>query len=358
MMMSFHVEELAHVEDLTEECLSELADYLVQVEDPPQAAATDAYRERLRWKLAEGPFPEPELECGYVIRNGHGKIAGALLIHPRRFRWQNRVLRALGGGAFYADPQAGFQAALAFRRFLRKADFDFYFATSCNPISSAFYNKSGGVPVAGSDVEYLLPIRHGPLVEEAALRRGWGPLAARLVRTASFAARLAPRRFQFGTKLDVQVTRDWQLMAETWESLRDAELLTLERSPAYFEWLYGSAQSDCDLPYVVRSGNRLGWFSLSRSVRGTRQQIRAVAIADWCLPPEVNLAQVLAAVRDITTPEADVLVIRGRCHPALPSPMPGIHQRKLPSATAFVVANKEPATTIAGSLEVAAADGF
>ena len=157
---------------------------------------------------------------------------------------------------------------------------------------------------------------------------------------------------------DVKPTEDWQLLADTWDDLGDPNLLTLERSPEYFRWLYGSKQSDCELPYVVRAGNALGWFSLSRSVRGQRGRIRSVALADWCLPRSVSLARVLATAREITAPQADVIVVPGRCRPTLSAPMPGIRRRRPPSPSAFVISKTHRATTIAGSLQLALADGF
>ena len=111
------------------------------------------------------------------------------------------------------------------RRFLGLAGADFWYANSCNRQSGPLWAKCGAAMVPESDVEYLLPIRLGPLAQELAARKGWpravGSMLRRLwdPRLRRCSTRQRPNR-----RFNVEYCVDLEQLADLAERNRDPAL--------------------------------------------------------------------------------------------------------------------------------------
>jgi hypothetical protein len=298
-----------------------------------------------RWLLDEdNPYRQDGIPAGEILRDGHGVIVGMIGYHPTRFRFGDRYPLGLGAHNFYVDPSARMQGFTLFRRYLNNPRADFCFSTTCNVNSGPLWAKCGAAPLPGSDSEYILVFRHGPVLEELARKRRVPRALALALRAAGPMASLVmgPRRTR--SPLKPQWCDDWDRLAAIADQTRDPKRLTPERSAAVLRCRYqamsrnakSSGAPDGAYSFTTPSG-REGWLSVSVSPRGSHNQIQSMNLLDLVFSPgSVELSEILRAVIELAKPRADVLTIRDRSSWGLRSGLLGFRRRELPAAEAFV----------------------
>src|SRR5262249_2389282 len=217
---------------------------------------------------------------GETLRDPEGKIMGMILGVPRLYRLGAQRLLGLAAGNFFVDASARMQGFFMLRRFLATPGFDFLYANSCNRQSGPLWAKCGAIMVPESDVEYLFPLRLGPIAQELALRKGWPAWTGSILRSLGPMASLvaAPRISR--SRFTVECCTDLELLADIAGRNRNAELLQPDRSAAYLEWVYGSLPAKpgddrIQQIYTFTDGaGQDGWFAVRFDHRGRLEQIK------------------------------------------------------------------------------------
>jgi hypothetical protein len=206
--------------------------------------------------------------------------------------------------------------------------------------------------VPESEVEYLFPIRLGPLLEELAIRKKWHPAVARLARTAGPLATLFGRPRLPKNRLRLEPSKDLDRLAEIAERDRDPAFLQPERSVPYLKWVYGSwveapglGETEDTVIYRFRTPDgHEGWFSIGYAHRGCRKQIRAACLKDVVWPVErMPFTDVIPAIVEVVKPRSDVLSIRGRVGTGLKDRVLGLRKRTLLAPEGFLI-GRNPST--------------
>jgi hypothetical protein len=320
-------------------------------EDPAHTYATG---DDLRW-LTRNPDRREGIPLGETLRAPDGTLVGMILSVPRVYRLGDQQLLGLAAGNFFVDRSARLQGFFMIRRFLSCQGVDFWFANSCNAQSGPLWAKCAAAQTPESDVEYLLPIRLGPLLQEVALRRSWpraavsllgvlGPLATPLI-----AARRPRHGFRF------ERSTDWDRLAAIAERNRNPDLLEPARTAPSLQWAYGevadeSAGASFTPVYQFADGRgREGWFSLRFDRRGRNQQIRSTRLVDITWPYQhMNFLDVLPVVVEIAASRSDVVSIRGQLSLGLREGVLGLRRRSLPAAEGYIVGRFRPTSELVG----------
>jgi len=296
------------------------------------------------------PHRSPGLPMGETIRNPEGKILGMILAVPRMYRLGSQRLLGLAAGNFYVDSSARMQGFFLLRRFLGSHGVDFYYANSCNRQAGPLWAKCGGLMVLESDVEYLFPLKLGPLAEELAIRKEWHPVVAGLLRAAGPLATLvaAPRRPR--NRLTLEQCVDLDRLAEIAERNRNPELLQPERSVPYLNWQYPSVSESPESKEMAHAiyrfadpSGREGWFALRFDRRGRNDQIRCARLIDVVWPfQHMAFTDVLPAMIEVAKDRSDVVSIRGRIGLGLQDRSLGLRRRTLLAPEGFLFSRTPP----------------
>ena len=342
-----------HFQAIDEPDLSEVAVFLREQqeitsrEDPTQARPGS---DNLRW-LLNNPHRREGIPLGETLRSEDGRILGMILAIPRMYRIGDKQSLGLAAGNFYVDSSARMQGFFILRRFLSIKGVDFWYANSCNRQSGPLWAKCGAGQVPESDVEYILPFRLGPIIQELSLRKGWPLPVIRLLGLLGPAATLvsAPRLPKKRFKIDYCV--DLDRLSELSERFRKPDLLQPERSRAYLDWVYGGLpttpgdnQKLATYTFIDNAGVE-GWFSLVFEPRGGLQQIRSARLVDVVWPEtRMSFAEVLPAVTQAARVRSDLLSIRGRVGLGLQDRMMGLRRRTLLAPEGFLL-SRSPSTS-------------
>jgi hypothetical protein len=277
----------------------------------PAHLAADQRVAPLRRRLFDSPFLEPGIPPGFVLRDAAGAMVGSLLLYPWRYAAGEERLLGLGSGAFFVDPAHRTGGFFLFRKYLAARGPDFFWGNSCNPSSAALWRMLKGRALPGSELEHLIVLRPGPILEELLLRKqAPGPVARLAGAVAAGARPLFHRRRSTG---DARPERDYQRLAEVAARHRPPRLITTERSPAYLEWRYGGEERDGELYRFDAPGGGEGWFSVAMQRRGRREQIRGARLLDAVWPRQaIGLDEVVRSALHVIEGRADVLSIRPR----------------------------------------------
>jgi hypothetical protein len=352
---------------IVEESLPEVAAFLFQQqeltsrEDSTQARPAG---DDLRWML-DNPHLRADLPHGLSLWSPDGKIVGMILAVPRLYRLADRRLLGLAAGDFFVDSSARLQGFFMLRRFLSLTGVDFWYANSCNRQSGPLWAKCGAIMVAESDVEYLFPLRLGPIAEELALRKGWPLVSGRLLRGLGPAATLiaAPRipKNRFAVEYCTEIDR----LAEIADRDRNPLYLEPERSAAYLKWVYGSLTSvpgekqDHQVFSFHDNIGREGWFALRHDLRGRLQQIRTARLTDVVWPgDQMEFIDVLPAILEVARPHCDLVSIRGRVGLGLKEGMAALRRRSLLAPEGFVVGQSPASAELAKLADFPFADRY
>lgn len=289
----------------------------------PPAGDSQAIESRvrqLRWRIFDNPWYRPEFEAGQVLRDSAGAIVGVNVQFPVGFRLGDAALVGVCGAGFFVRPEARLQAFFMFRRFLAQPGADFHFATTCNASSEAIWRKLGGRPIPGTDREFLVPLRFGPLAEEAALRRHIPAPLPRLMRAAAAVAspllRRRPRR-----PYVARVCDDLDFLARCADAGRPSDRPAWDRSTRALRWRFfenpaalATRAYRVDLP-----SGAAGWFVLQEKRRGLRGQIRALSLIDFVLPPATHEPARWWATIVAAAAAADLLAVDGGAPTDIPT---------------------------------------
>ena len=295
----------------------------------------------LRWALLDNPVKYSEF--GMLIRSPEGQLIGFCPYCPFHFRFQDRRLLALASIDWFADRSARIQFVYLVKRLLELPGVDFCFSNSSNEQSGPLWEKCGGRPLFGSDVDWLVPLRLGPLVREAFLRRGLIKLAG----PAGVAARLGNwwvrARNTGGVRMRTQPTDDRKLIADLAERYRNRDAIVSDRNLDYLHWAYLAIQAveTRQLYHVVDPLGRDGWFSVSKRFWGLDRRIRMAILLDWAVPPSgFEFADLVRAAARAVSDECDVLAFRLRTDaPGLPR-LPFLKKYKYANPKGYLVPPK------------------
>jgi hypothetical protein len=336
---------------IVEEDLPQVAAFLRQQqemtsrEDQTQARPSG---DDLRWMM-KNPDLQPDHPLGLSLWSGEGKLAGMILSVPRLYRLGERRLLGLAAGDFFVESTARLQGFFMLRRFLGLAGADFWYANSCNRQSGPLWAKCGAAMVPESDVEYLLPIRVGPIAQELAIRKGWPRAVGSMLNALGPAASLVLGRWASTCRMDVEYCVDLEHLASIAERNRNPEYLQPDRSVAYLEWVYGSlpptpSGEQLQQIFTFRDATGLeGWFSIQFDRRGGLGQIRTARLVDvvWS-PARMGFTDVIAAIVKMTESRCDLLSIRGRVGLGLAGGMSGLKRRTLLAPEGYLFSRTPP----------------
>jgi hypothetical protein len=319
-------------------------------------------RAALEWHL-RNPARAPGAEIGHLLRDERGQVVGTHLCLPQRFAWEARTLVGSCSATFFAAPSArrdGPGPSALFLEYLRLRGFDFRFATTCNLNSGAFWERLRATRIPRSEIEYDLPVRLGPLVEEIVLR---GRAGSVLARTAGALASLAQPILDSRRKVDSAETvacTDWDRLARLSAECRDPLRITSVRSAEYLRWRYGEypGRDRIDVRLMTSGARDVGWFALFASSGGRRGQIRSCALMDLVWRREHwDAARALRVVLAGCRQKFDLLTIRPR---SLLGDAPlslGARARRLETPTTYVHGKLGSPAEAADLFDFAGSDG-
>lgn len=320
----------------------------------------NAMRRNLRWRLLENPAARDRDAAGLCVRREDGQVVGALLSFPARFVLGDRILVGLCGSGFFVEPEFRLQGFLLFRRFLAEPGVDFWFATTSNAAAGALWGKLGGKAPAYACHEYFLPLRFGPLVQEALLRRGVAQWLTGPARAAGslLSPWLRPRPATGG--LHLSLCRDWDRLAHLAQRHRDRSSLSALRSAPDLEWRYDKtpARSATRVFLFRDSQGHEGWVSLGESRRGRAKQIRAWMVLDLVHPREqFDLSTVFTALLRQFVDCADLIAIRGPEVVARAALAARARPRSFDGPTIFLISGAGAGQDLSAAAEFFPADG-
>lgn len=351
---------------ITEDNLAEVAAFLFQQQEATSREDRTQARpagDNLRWLLAN-PHQSPDLPLGLMLSTTEGKMAGMILSVPRLYWLGEERLLGLAAGDFFVDSSARLQGFFLLRRFLATGGVAFWYANSCNRQSGPLWAKCGAAMVPESDVEYLLPIRHGPLAEELVLRKNWpaaiGTILGRLGPLADLV--VGPRTSRH---FKVEYCTDLDRLAAIAGRCRDPKYLQPDRSEPYLTWLYGSlpavATSDqTKTLHTFRTAAGLeGWFAVQHDRRGHREQIRTTRLVDVVWPSDqLAFTDILPAILEVALPRSDLISIRGRVGLGLNHRVAGLRRRHLLAPEGYLVSRNPPTAELVERADFPFADRY
>jgi len=302
-----------------------------------------------RWLLDEdNPARSAGIPAGEVIRNDQGRVVGMIGCHPVFFRLGDRHLLGLGAHNFFVDPWARMQGFILFRRYLNNPKADFCYSTTCSPNVGPLWSKCGAAQLPGSDSEFVRVLRHGPALQEMAIKRGVGRALAATLFLAGPLVDLAMGPHRRRRRLKPEWCDDWERLAAIAEQNRDPSRLTPERSVAVLRHRYAAMaknpRSAGSLEGAYRftaSSGREGWLSVTETLRGCTGQIRSLNLVDVVLPRgSMEFSDILRAVIDLAGSRSDFLSIRDRSAWGLGHGLLGLRRRTLSAPEAFVFSSE------------------
>lgn len=253
---------------------------------PELAAALTA---RMRWLLADNPANLAGVPWGWLLRDEHASVVGAMTCTPLRVacgEWSGTALMSAKWFVNQAHRGAGLGL---FLRYLKLGRSHPLIATTAGPQSVPLWEKFGGFEISDSDHECVGALRVGPLAEEVIQRRVRSRPVARLCGALGAvipAGLRSARRAGAGVTLDRLASAD-QVTAM---GLRGPEgVISTVRDRAFLHWRHFSGPDAAPSPgahagrevlaCTLPSGSRAVVITqLSR--RGYRMQTRTLSVLD------------------------------------------------------------------------------
>ena len=324
-----------------------IAEFLAVQRADEQGAAPDVEGAllRLRWQALEKPAPRLKGGFGYSIEDSEGRVAGTHLAFPQQFKLGDHQLVGLVSGDLRARDDVSVQSSAMFFAFLRMKGVDFHYATTANRFAAAYWEQQKSHAVEGSDYQFIVPLRAGPLLEELRLQ-GRLPLPPALLKPLGVAASglmKVGRTLSRGASskgLRVEVCEDLEKLSALAEAGRDPTRLTTERSVPYLRWRY----LDCAKPelnellHLQDSAGNEGFAATRRVSGGLGHQIDTVQIQDLVWPRRaMNPAAALEGLVQRYAGQADVVRFKGRASLAVAALAAGFRRRDFESPTSYVI---------------------
>ena len=253
-----------------------------------------------------------------IVRNASSEVVGMLCYSPRYYRLGEGRFLGLGAHNFYVDTAARMQAFILFKRYMSHRAADFCYSTTCNANSGPLWKKMGASELPNSDAEFLIPLRAGPLLEEAAIMKGLPAFVRKSCRPLGSLADVVLQPRKRRGRLKVERALDWERLAAIAETNRDPSRLTPERDVTMLRVLHervsGLAVSSGATSGVYRftnSSGREGWFALRERPRGRSGGIHCVVLFDLVWPRDsIEIADILNAIVEVVGRRADILSVR------------------------------------------------
>ena len=357
MRFEIKVIEKGDVENVVRFSEAELSKSLgISVGDPPpDGSLSDVDIKRT---LLEHPSRREGDALGYMLVGGDGQILGSFFLHRRRFKADGKEYAGLGMGTFYVSRKARMGGFFLFKKYVSIGNVDFLFCTTSNLAAGRLWAAFGGVPVPGSEEEYLDILKGSPFGEEAALRRRLPPPFLSVMRMAgSGVAKFRSRRID-SNSLPIEACTDDALLSKISERNRQAGLLQLERTPGYFAHMSPERAAK----FVFRSDGGQGFIIVGERDRGMRNQIRTLELLDWSLPRDTSRESLFVTLRELAkTANASAVSVRPQptdvSADGQETKMP-FWRRRLPGPTAYVISRKHSASWIAQNIELPVGDYF
>jgi hypothetical protein len=298
-----------------------------------------------RWLLGEdNPTRSEGIPAGEVIRDDQGRIVGMIGFHPVAFRLGDRRLLGLGAHNFFVDPSARMQGFILFRRYLNNPRADFCYSTTCSTNVGPLWSKCGAAHLPGSDAEFVLVLRYGPVLKEAAIRKGVPhPLAGALLLSGALVGLVIGPHRRRGP-LKPKRCDDWERLAAVAEQNRDTARLSPERSVAILRHRYAamaknarSAGSLDGAYHFAVSSRGEGWFSVRETLRGRSGDLRSLCLFDAVWPRgSMEFSDILLAAIELAEPRCEFVSIRDHSAWGLRPGLLGLRRRTIASPEAFV----------------------
>jgi hypothetical protein len=316
----------------------------------------------LQWLLSENPLTRDVSHYGFCIRDDSGVIRGLLLSFPAAFLAEDQRLHGLCSGSYFVEPQARAMGFFLFKKYLNSLGYSFFFATTCNAVSGAIWQKSGASAVPDSETHYILPLKLDVMLPAFLAARTSSRLAAGTARTFGRCANPMLHLFAQGSgKLTVERCRDWEKLSELFRRHRSQNLITTERSAQFLQWCYGpdSPNHPCDV-YLFRDqlGNE-GWFSLGKRIYRLQQvQVRACVLLDAIWPRgKMSFRDILPAILQRVPSEADAILFQSRSSLDYGKCSRLIIPIRSEAPSVWVMARKGSAGLQASALDLVSTDG-
>jgi hypothetical protein len=344
------------IQALRADALADAATFLA----PRRGGDGTATLRHLWWLLLENPLAAAAPDHGLCIRHANGAVVGLLIAFPAAFRAGDRRIVAMASGAYFVAPAAQTLGFHLFKRHLRSPGVAFFFSTSCNAASGALWRALGASTVAGSDIEYVLPLDIGAVLAAFVAARTSARFAVRLAKLAGPCARAFRPIVRAAAGVTVERSRDWEKLAELARRHRPGGCVTADRSAAFLQWRYGACPTTHAADLCVfrdRHGNE-GWFSLGAVTRGERARLRGRELLDATWPRDrMEFRTVLAAAARFAQADADAVYVRPRPGVDLGDRLPWIIRRRRETPSVFVVAAKGQPPLESSMLDLVLADG-
>jgi hypothetical protein len=290
--------ERAEVRQIEPTDIPEVATFLERQRRPGDAPPTGPLdpQQRLRWLLLENPARADDIPLGWYIRDGDGRVTGAMLCVPLHIAAAGFDGRALMSCKFFVDePHRGLGIGL-FMRYLKLGQRFPLLATSANAASGALFAQFGGYAIPGTDHTMLGVRRPAPLAEEWLQRRTHRPALARFL---AFPARFAPSRMKIRPRDDAGAEPIPIAQPDDLSSLQlppPAAALAVVRDQPWLRWRYFSADHAAHDLFRFRCNGEDRLLVTNLLASGYRAQIRVLNVLDLWPPLDPTSARALPAL--------------------------------------------------------------
>jgi hypothetical protein len=305
----------AEVHQIEPTDIPQVATFLERQRRPGDAPATGPLdpEQRLSWLLLENPARGDDIPLGWCIRDGDGRVTGAMLCVPLRVAATGFDATALMSCKFFVDePHRGLGIGL-FMRFLKLGQRFPLLATSANAASGALFAQFGGRAIAGTDHTMLGVRRAVPLAEEWFQRRTHRPALARFL---AFPARFAPSRMKIRPGDDAGAELIPIAQPDDLRSLQPpppAAALAVVRDQPWLRWRYFSADHAAHDLFRFRCNGEDRLLVTNLIASGYRGRIRVLNVLDVWPPLSAASARALPALlHERYKDRFDVIWLRGQ----------------------------------------------
>lgn len=285
----------------------------------PAAAQSASITERMRWLLADNPANADGIPWGWLLRDEHGAVVGAMTCTPMRVACGSWSATALMSAKWFVNEAYRGAGLGIFLRYLKLGKSYPLIATTAGPQSVPLWEKFGGFAISDSDHECVGALRIGPLAEEVLQRRA---KVALLSRAAGVVAMVIPAGLRAARRAGKGVQLDRLDSAEkvVAMNLRGPEsCISVVRDRAYVHWRHFSGPDAADrevLACTMPSGHR-AMVVTSIARRGYRAQTRALSVLDvWGDLAPSELPALAGALAQRSARTCDAVVLRAQGAPA------------------------------------------